>query len=121
MGDPALSPEAAPEPVLETAAHPGSTNPGALGPTGTTQSKGSTGATTTEANLRSGPGVYSTVLTVLPPGAALSIDGPVENGFVPVTGNGVSGWVAADLLGAGAAVAAPPAAPDANAPSGDVP
>src|SRR5829696_2449309 len=118
MGEPALAAEAAPEPVLETAANPGSSNPvAAPGPTGATQSQGSTGATTTEANLRSGPGVDSAVLTVLSPGAVLSIDGPAENGFVPVTGNGVSGWVAADLLGDGAVVAAPVA----NAPSGDVP
>jgi uncharacterized protein YraI len=117
-GEPAPAAEAALEPVLETAANPGSSNPvAAPGPTGATQSQGSTGATRTEANLRSGPGVDSAVLTVLPLGAALSIDGPVENGFVPVTGNGVSGWVAADLLGDDAVVAAPVA----NAPSGDVP
>jgi uncharacterized protein YraI len=116
-GNPALT-EAAAESVPEAAVPPGSTIPvAAPGPTGARQSQGSTGATTSEANLRSGPGVDSTVLTVLPPGAALSIDGPVENGFVPVTGNGVSGWVAAELLGDGAAVAAPVA----NAPSGDVP
>jgi murein DD-endopeptidase MepM/ murein hydrolase activator NlpD len=117
-GEPAPAAEAALEPVLETAANPGSSNPvAAPGPTGATQSQGSTGATRTEANLRSGPGVDSAVLTVLPLGAALSIDGPVENGFVPVTGNGVSGWIAADLLGDSTAVAAPVA----NAPSGDVP
>jgi murein DD-endopeptidase MepM/ murein hydrolase activator NlpD len=58
---------------------------------------------------------------VLPPGTALSIDGPAENGFVPVTGNGTSGWVAAQLVGEGAAAAAPETAPDANAPPGDVP
>jgi hypothetical protein len=73
--------------------------------------------TTTDANLRGGPSTDADVLTVLPPGAALSIDGPAANGFVPVTGNGVSGWVAAELLDDGAAVAAQPA----NAPSGDVP
>jgi hypothetical protein len=56
-------------------------------------------------------------MTVLPPGTALSIDGPVANGFVPVTANGVSGWVAAELLGDGTAVAAQPA----NAPPDDVP
>ena len=74
-------------------------------------------ATTTDANLRSGPSTDADVLTVLPPGAALSIDGPVANGFVPVTGNGVSGWVAAELLDDGAAVSAQ----RANAPSGEAP
>ena len=73
--------------------------------------------TTTDANLRAGPSSKADVLTVLPPGAALSIDGPVANGFVPVTGNGVSGWVAAELLDDGAAVAAQPA----NASAGEVP
>jgi murein DD-endopeptidase MepM/ murein hydrolase activator NlpD len=74
-------------------------------------------ATTTVANLRAGPSTEADVLTVLSPGAALSIDGPVANGFVPVTGDGVSGWVASELLDDGTAVAAQPA----NAPSGDVP
>ena len=113
--EPALAPAAAPESGPETAAPPVSADQVAALP------RGSPGATMTEANLRSGPGVDTAVLAVLPPGAPLSIDGPVENGFVPVTGNGVSGWVAAELLGDGAAVAAPPTAPDTNAPSGDVP
>ena len=78
-------------------------------------------ATITEANLRSGPGVDTGILAVLPPGTSLSIDGPAENGFVPVTGNGTSGWIAERLLGDAAAVAVPPAAPNANAPTGDVP
>ena len=82
---------------------------------------GASGATTAETNLRSGPGAGTAVLTVLPPGMALSIDGPAENGFVPVTGNGTSGWVAAQLVGEGAAAAAPETAPDANAPPGEVP
>jgi Bacterial SH3 domain len=78
-------------------------------------------ATTTEANLRSGPGVDAGILKVLPPGTSLSIDGPAENGFVPVTGNGTSGWVATELLADGASVAAQPAALDANTPPADVP
>src|SRR5215216_1545010 len=113
--EPSVAPGPVTEPVPETAAPPVSTDSVAA------PSRGSPSATTTETNLHSGPGVDTVVLTVLPSGAPLSIDGPVENGFVPVTGNGVSGWVAERLLGAGAAVAAPPAAPDANAPSGDVP
>ncbi len=74
-------------------------------------------ATTTEANLRSGPSTDADVLAVLAPGTSVSVDGAPSNGFVPVSGNGVSGWVAAELLGDGAAVAAQPA----NAPSGEVP
>ena len=62
--------------------------------------------TTTEANLRSGPGADSEVLLVLPAGAPLSVDGSPQDGFVPVTGDGVSGWVAVELLAEGAAAEA---------------
>jgi uncharacterized protein YraI len=55
-------------------------------------------ATTTETNVRAGPNVESDVLMVLPPGTAVSVDGEASNGFVPVTGWGVSGWVATELL-----------------------
>ncbi len=74
-------------------------------------------ATTTDANLRSGPSTDADVLAVLAPGTSVLVNGAPSNGFVPVSGNGVSGWVAAELLGDGAAVAAQPA----NAPSGEVP
>jgi hypothetical protein len=53
------------------------------------------------------------VLLALPPGTPLSIDGAPANGFVPVTGNGVSGWIAVELLAGGAVPAVP--APDPNA------
>jgi murein DD-endopeptidase MepM/ murein hydrolase activator NlpD len=118
---PAVVPEAIPEPAPETAAPPPvSAEPVvAPAPAVAVPSLGTTGATTTEANLRAGPSFDTAILTVLPPGASLAIDGPAENGFVPVTGNGVSGWVAAELLGEGAAVAPPPASSDANTPSID--
>ncbi|MFT4038833.1 MAG: SH3 domain-containing protein [Thermomicrobiales bacterium] len=78
--------------------------------------------TTTDTNLRAGPSADASVMQVLPPGTPLSVDGAAENGFVPVTGGGVSGWIAEDLLGAGAAPAAAdpaltaPVAVDAAAP-----
>ena len=110
------------EPVLQTAAPPVSADPVAPPAQAVAAPlSGASGATTTETNLRSGPSADTAVLTVLPPGTPLSIDGPAENGFVPVTGNGTSGWVAAQLVGEGAAAAAPLTAPAANAPSGDVP
>jgi len=109
------------EPVLQTAAPPASVDPvAAPTPAVAAPPGGSTSTTTTEANLRSGPGVDTAVLTVLAPGTPLSIDGPPENGFVPVTGNGTSGWVAAQLVGEGADAEVPPTAQDANAPSDDV-
>lgn len=110
------------EPVSQTAAPPVAADPVAPPAQATAAPlSGASGATTTETNLRSGPGADTAVLTVLPPSTLLSIDGPAENGFVPVTGNGTSGWVAAQLVGEGAAAVAPPVAPDANAPSSDVP
>jgi murein DD-endopeptidase MepM/ murein hydrolase activator NlpD len=72
-------------------------------------------ATTTEANLRSGPSMDAQILLALPPGTALTVDGPPSNGFVPVTGNGVSGWIAVELLAGGAVPAAPAIVPDPNA------
>jgi uncharacterized protein YraI len=57
-------------------------------------------ATTTESNLRAWPGTDAEVLQVLPPGAPLTVNGGAENGFVPVIGNGINGWINADLIGA---------------------
>jgi uncharacterized protein YraI len=93
--DDATSQLAAPEsPVLETA----TTDAAAVMP------PAGAATTTTEANLRSGPSVDAAVLMVLPPGTPISIDGAAEDGFVPVTGNGVSGWLAAELLSSETAV-----------------
>ncbi|MFN8592583.1 MAG: SH3 domain-containing protein [Thermomicrobiales bacterium] len=67
-------------------------------------------------NLRAAPSTDADVLTVLPPGTAVSIDGEASNGFVPVTGNGVTGWVAVELLQTAAPAAAPVAASDPALP-----
>jgi murein DD-endopeptidase MepM/ murein hydrolase activator NlpD len=48
------------------------------------------------------------------------IDGAASNGFVPVTGNGVSGWVAVELLNQDSP-AAPATEPDASALSAPAP
>jgi uncharacterized protein YraI len=120
--EPAVAPVTAPEPVLATPAPPVSADPAAVPDQAVAAPmSGASSATTTETNLRSGPGGDTAVLTVLPAGTPLSIDGPAENGFVPVTGNGTSGWVAAQLVGEGAAATAPLTAPNGNAPPGDVP
>ena len=73
---------------------------------------GTTAATATDVNLRSGPSPDAAVLVVLPPGTAVSVDGEARNGFLPVTGWGVSGWVAAELVTEGATTPAPASGPD---------
>jgi murein DD-endopeptidase MepM/ murein hydrolase activator NlpD len=60
----------------------------------------------------------SAVLSVLPAGAAVSVDGPASDGFVPVTSDGVSGWVVASLLATPAAAPAPTPPPAAPATTG---
>jgi murein DD-endopeptidase MepM/ murein hydrolase activator NlpD len=75
--------------------------------------------TTTDANLRAAPSPDAEIAQVLPPGSAVTVNGPAENGFVPVTANGVPGWIAAELLAQGTeSIQAPPAAePVAAEPS----
>lgn len=68
----------------------------------------SSAATTTESNLRAWPGTDAEVLQILPPGSPLTVTGAAENGYIPVTGNGINGWIAADLVGAGTNPALPP-------------
>jgi murein DD-endopeptidase MepM/ murein hydrolase activator NlpD len=69
-----------------------------------------TGAATTnsDANLRAAPSGDAEVLSVLPTGTSVAIDGAAENGFVPVSGESGSGWIAADLLTSGDAALPPP-------------
>ena len=112
--EPALAPELVPDPV----AAPSISNDPAVapGPATTAPVSASAAFTTTDANLRSGPSADSGVLLVLPPGTPVSIDGPVENGFAPVTGNGGSGWVAAELLAEDSAATAPPPVSDPTTP-----
>ncbi len=96
----ASSGEMAPAPVDEMAVEPA---PIAAAPDATSAT-----ATTTESNLRAWPGMDAEVLQVLPPGAPLTVTGAAENGFIPVAGNGINGWIDADLIGAGTNPALPP-------------
>jgi uncharacterized protein YraI len=68
------------------------------------------GSASSDVNLRSGPGEGYDVLTVVPGGAPISVDGDAVDGFFPVTYNGVSGWLSASYVIAGEA--APVAAYD---------
>jgi len=75
-------------------------------------------AAAAELNLRQDPSLEAPVLRIVPEGAALQQSaGDETNGYVPVSYDGVSGWVIADGLapspeaaGVGAATAPPSAA-----------
>ncbi|HEV2089157.1 MAG TPA: SH3 domain-containing protein, partial [Cryptosporangiaceae bacterium] len=54
--------------------------------------------TTARLNLRSGPGIEHDVLTVIPDGAQISVDGDIQAGYYPVTWNGTSGFAVADFI-----------------------
>jgi uncharacterized protein YraI len=62
---------------------------------------GGDATTTSDLNLRSGPSTADDVLRVMPPGAAVTIDGEPENGFYPVTYQGTSGWAYGGYLDLG--------------------
>lgn len=53
----------------------------------------------TAANIRSGPGANTNVLTSVPAGGALTVTGRSEDGaWLAVTVNNLSGWISADLV-----------------------
>lgn len=49
-------------------------------------------------NLRSGPSTDSSIITVMPDGAQVTLNGTANNGFLAVTYNGTDGWAFADYL-----------------------
>jgi uncharacterized protein YgiM (DUF1202 family) len=53
---------------------------------------GDTTTTTSDVNLRDGPSTADEVITVLLPGATVTITGDPKNGFYPVTYQGTDGW-----------------------------
>ncbi len=54
--------------------------------------------TTSSVNLRAEPDIMSEVLLEIPEGATVEVTGDAQNGFLPVTYDGVSGFVSADYL-----------------------
>ncbi len=54
-------------------------------------------------NLRSGPSIDASILTVIPKGAQISVDGDAETGYYPVTYNGTAGYAAVDWIQIGGA------------------
>jgi uncharacterized protein YraI len=65
--------------------------------------------TTSSLNMRSDADLSATVITVLPAGAEVSVTGAGQNGFLPVSYDGHSGWASADFLQGGSAPAPSPA------------
>lgn len=55
-------------------------------------------ATTSDLNLREGPGTGYGVILVIPEGAGVNIVENLQNGFYRVHYDGISGWVSADYL-----------------------
>lgn len=76
---------------------------------------------TTYLNLRTGPGTTYAVVTVMPTGATVELRGDAQNGFLPLSFNGTTGWAAADWLNVGSAPAPtpPPPSGDGSVPVGD--
>lgn len=68
-------------------------------------------------NLRTGPSMGNSVITVMPYGAALSLTGEAAGGFVSVVYNGTSGWAHSDYLGNSGAAAPAPAPSEPSQPS----
>lgn len=66
-------------------------------------------------NLRTGPGTSYAVVTVIPDGVAVELRGEGQNGFLPVSFEGTTGWAAADFLAEDGEEPAPPVSEDEEA------
>ncbi|MGB3330997.1 MAG: SH3 domain-containing protein [Thermomicrobiales bacterium] len=60
-----------------------------------------TATTTDDLNLRAGPGTGNGILTVIPRGSVVTITGADTAGFLPVTWEAFTGWVATAYLDTG--------------------
>lgn len=65
---------------------------------GGTFKPGSALVTTSALNLREQPSTSSDVLLVMPEGASVTAHAEIENGFITVTYNGITGWAYMDYL-----------------------
>lgn len=70
-------------------------------------------------NLRSGPSLGNSVITVMPDGAAVSLTGESAGGFLGVVYNGTYGWAYADYLSTGGSAPAPSNPQPSNPGVGD--
>jgi lipoprotein-anchoring transpeptidase ErfK/SrfK len=62
--------------------------------------------TTTDVNLRAGPGIAHSVLSVLPPGSEVEVIGAERDGFAPVKTGGQEAWISVDFIAPEASVLA---------------
>lgn len=69
-------------------------------------------------NIRSGPGLDHSIVTVISDGAVVELRGDAQSDFHPISYDGNTGWVSADFL---VLEGAAPEAPAAEAPATDVP
>ena len=76
----------------------------------------STATTTDYLNLRQGASTGTAIITTMPPGATVTINGDAEGGFYPVTYNGMSGYAHGDWISIGGSGSTPPVSNDG--PSG---
>lgn len=68
-------------------------------------------------NLRTGHGASYAVVTVIPDGATVELRGDAQNGFLPVSLDGATGWAAADWLQTGGDEPAVPAPEEEPVPT----
>ncbi|MGI8642693.1 MAG: SH3 domain-containing protein, partial [Thermomicrobiales bacterium] len=74
--------------------------------------------TTADLNLRAGPDLGATVLTVIPSGGAVTVLGDNQNGYSRVSYGGTTGWTHASYLTSGGGAPAPEVEPEARSFSG---
>ena len=67
----------------------------------TSASAQSTATTTAYLNLRTGPSTSTAIITVMPYGATVNVNGGAESGFYPVSYGQYSGYASADYLSIG--------------------
>ena len=87
----------------------------------TALSPATTATTTTVVNFRAGPSYDDSVLTTIPEGDVVALDGNSTNGFVGATFSGQNGWIDSQYLTDGQANPAPDAtaAPTDTGPAAD--
>lgn len=69
----------------------------------------SAAVTTDYLNLRAEPNTDAGIISVMPPGASITVTGGGQNGFLPVTHGGNSGWAHGDWISVGGSAPSAPA------------